>query len=130
MKNIRNLISYKKVYIDFCRQTHPSSQNGHILPQMVFWNFFNINRRTSARFSHSRINFVVIKLSPNALLFEKLQNECKNPSFFHKVACIRSDHAGAVVKVLHSWLYTLGGFGCTHIRQSSVQYFLELQKYV
>ncbi len=43
IKNIKNLISYKKVYNDFCRQTPPSPQNGHVLPQMVFHNFFNIN---------------------------------------------------------------------------------------
>ncbi len=29
------------------------------------------------------INFVLIKFSPNALLFKKLQNECKNPTFLH-----------------------------------------------
>ncbi len=45
-----------------------------------------------------RINFVFIKFSPKALLFEKLQNECKNPSLLHKATCIRSDHAGAVAK--------------------------------
>ncbi len=45
-----------------------------------------------------RINFVLIKFSPNALLFEKLQNECKSASFLHKVTCIRSDHAVAVAK--------------------------------
>ncbi len=32
MKNIQNLISYKKVDIDFCRQTPPSPRNGHVLP--------------------------------------------------------------------------------------------------
>ncbi len=45
-----------------------------------------------------RINFALIKFSTNALLFEKLQNECKNSSFLHKVTCIRSDHADAVAK--------------------------------
>ncbi len=39
-----------------------------------------------------------MKFSPNALLFEKLQNERENPSFLHKVTCIKSDHAGAVAK--------------------------------
>ncbi len=43
MKNTQNFISYKKVYIDFCRQTPPSPQNGHVLPQMVFGNFFSVN---------------------------------------------------------------------------------------
>ncbi len=28
----------------------------------------------------------------NALLSEKLRNECKNPSFLHKAMCIESDH--------------------------------------
>ncbi len=45
-----------------------------------------------------RINFILIKFSPNALLFEKLQNECENPSFLYKVICIRSEHACAVAK--------------------------------
>ncbi len=43
-----------------------------------------------------RISFVLEKFSPNALLFEKLQNEYKNSSFLHKVTCIWSNHAGAV----------------------------------
>ncbi len=52
-----------------------------------------------------RINLVLIKFSPNALLFEKLQNECKNPSFLHKVTCIRSDHEGAVTKFhIHAFI--------------------------
>ncbi len=43
-------------------------------------------------------NFILSKFLLNALLFEKLRNEYKSPSFFHKVTCIRSDHAGAIVK--------------------------------
>ncbi len=46
-----------------------------------------------------RINFVLIKFLPNALLFEKLQNECKNLSFLHKFTCIRSDLEGTVIKL-------------------------------
>ncbi len=34
MKNIQSLISYKKGYIDFCRQTAPSFQNSLVHPQM------------------------------------------------------------------------------------------------
>ncbi len=30
----------KKDYIDFCRQTPPSPQNGHVLPRMCFWRIF------------------------------------------------------------------------------------------
>ncbi len=45
-----------------------------------------------------RINFVLIKFLPNALLFEKLQNEWKNPIFLHKVTYIRPDHTGGVAK--------------------------------
>ncbi len=45
-----------------------------------------------------RINFVLIKFLPNALLIEKLQNECKNPSFLHTVTWIRSDHTRTVPK--------------------------------
>ncbi len=40
IKNIQSLISYKKGYIDFCRQTPPSPQNGHVHLQMVFHSFF------------------------------------------------------------------------------------------
>ncbi len=39
MKNIQNADVYKIGYIDFCRQTPPSSQNGHVLPQMGFSQF-------------------------------------------------------------------------------------------
>ncbi len=44
-----------------------------------------------------RINFILIKFLPNAL-FEKLQNECKNSSFLHKVTRVRLDQAGTVIK--------------------------------
>ncbi len=40
MKNIQNLISYKKGYIDFSRQTSLSTQNSHVFPEMIFHNFF------------------------------------------------------------------------------------------
>ncbi len=50
--------------------------------------------------------FLPIKFSPNTLLIEKLQNECKNPSLFHRVTCIRSDHAGAVAKFhIHGFIF-------------------------
>ncbi len=55
IKNISNLIFYKNVYIDFCCQTPPSPQNGHVFPQMVFHNFFNIHWRTSAKFSSLKV---------------------------------------------------------------------------
>ncbi len=55
IKNIQNLNSYKKVYIDFCCQTPSSSQNCHVLLQIVFRNFFNLNWRTSASFSCSKV---------------------------------------------------------------------------
>ncbi len=45
-----------------------------------------------------RKKFVLIKFLPNALLIEKLQNECKSPSLHYKVTCIRSDHAGTIAK--------------------------------
>ncbi len=54
-KNIQNIISLKIVYTDFCCQTPPSPQNGNVIPQVVFFNFFNINWRTSARFSCSKV---------------------------------------------------------------------------
>ncbi len=34
-----------------------------------------------------RINFVLAKFSLNVLFFKKLQNECENPSFHHKLTC-------------------------------------------
>ncbi len=40
MKNMKNLNTYKKGYINFGRQTLPSLQNGHVLPQMSFSQFF------------------------------------------------------------------------------------------
>ncbi len=39
-----------------------------------------------------RINFVLIKFSLNALIFERSQNKCKNLSFLHKTTCIESEH--------------------------------------
>ncbi len=39
------------------------------------------------------INFILIKFLLNALLFEKLQNECKNLSLLHKATCINLDHS-------------------------------------
>ncbi len=43
MKNIQNLISYKKGSIDFCHQMALSPQNGHALPKMVLqFSFENI----------------------------------------------------------------------------------------
>ncbi len=35
----------------------------------------------------------------NAVLFEKLQNECKNPPFLHKALCIQSDHGTMKMKM-------------------------------
>ncbi len=35
----------------------PSPQNGHVFPKMFFQNFFNINWRTSARFSCSKVHW-------------------------------------------------------------------------
>ncbi len=48
MKNIQNLISYKKIYI--------APQNCHVLLQICFSQFFNINWRTSTRFSCSKVH--------------------------------------------------------------------------
>ncbi len=58
-----------------------------------------------------RINFILIKFSLNALLFEKSWNECKNPSFLHKTMCIQSDHGS--MKMWHclstfTTLYCMG----------------------
>ncbi len=39
IKNIQNLISYKKVYIYFCCQSSSFPQNCHVLPQLVFHYF-------------------------------------------------------------------------------------------
>ncbi len=95
MKTIQNFISYKKDYIDFCCQTTPSLQNGHVLPQIVFRNFFNIHEvllLESILFRKKilwRINMVLIKFSLNVLLFEKLRNECKILPFFQRL-CVLS----------------------------------------
>ncbi len=51
----------QKIYIDFCGQTTPSCQNGHVIPQMVFHNFFNVNWKTSERISCSKVYSVEIK---------------------------------------------------------------------
>ncbi len=40
MKNIQNPNAYRKGSTDVCRQTLPPPQNGHVLPQMIFRNFF------------------------------------------------------------------------------------------
>ncbi len=45
-----------------------------------------------------RINFVLIKFLPNALLFDKLQNECKNLLLLHITCVPSSDPAEAVSK--------------------------------
>ncbi len=45
-----------------------------------------------------KINFVLIKFSLNALLFEKLWNEYKNPSFLHKAIRIESDHGSMKIR--------------------------------
>ncbi len=45
-----------------------------------------------------RINFVLIKFSLNALLFEKSQNEWKNLSSLREVTRIKSNYIGAVAK--------------------------------
>ncbi len=110
MKNIQNLISYKKVYIDFCRQT-PLPLKMVMSPVNGFSQFFQHKLKNIRKVFLLgniliwrkilwRINFVLIKFLPNSLLFEKLQNGCKNPSFLHQVTCIRSDHAGTIAKFL------------------------------
>ncbi len=76
MKQIQNLISYNKVYTDFCRQTPPSPQNDHILSQMVFRNFFNINWRTSVRCSYSKIYSFERKFMENKLHSYKIFAKC------------------------------------------------------
>ncbi len=146
MKNIQNLISYKKVYIEFYRQTPRLSKwscpptNGFsqffqhklknirevfllesiLIRKEILWRI-NIVPKIVAKCIRCLAGRMVMhacqigptdtappcpgsplraswKPLPNALLFEKLQNEYKNPSFLHKVTCIRSDHTGAVVK--------------------------------
>ncbi len=108
IKNIQSLISYKKAYIDFCHQISSFSKNGHLsligLSQFFQHKLKNIREvfllegKLIRKKILWRINFVFIKFSPNALLFEKLQHECKNPSFLYKVTCIKLDHTGTVAK--------------------------------
>ncbi len=105
MKNIQKLISYKKVNIDFCLQTSkwpcPTTNGLSQFFQHKLKNIRKVFLLESLLIRKKilwRINFVLIKFSPNALLFQKLQDECKKTSFLHKVICIRLDHAGAVAK--------------------------------
>ncbi len=52
-----------------------------------------------------RLNLLFTKFLLNTLLFEKVWNECKNPSFLHKVTCIRLDHTGIVAKLhIHGFI--------------------------
>ncbi len=85
MKNIQNLISYKKVYVDFCRQT-PLPLKMVMSSHKWYFTIFSEHKLKNIHevFLHEsilirkkilwRINFVLIQFAPNALLFEKLQN--------------------------------------------------------
>ncbi len=88
-KNIQNLISYKKVNVDFCNQT-PLPLKMVMSSHEWFSQFFQHKLKNICEVFLLasiliwkkilwRINFVLTKFSPNALLFKKLQNECKNP---------------------------------------------------
>ncbi len=61
MKNIQNLISYKNVCIDFCRQIPPSLQNDRELPRMVSRNFFFNEEHPrgfpASKYTHSKRKF-------------------------------------------------------------------------
>ncbi len=109
MKNMQSLISYKIVYIDFCWQTPLIPSKWSCLRTNGYSQFFQHKLKNIREIYLLesiliwkkilwRIDLVLIKFSPNALLFQKLQNECKNPSFLHEVTRIRSDHTGAVAK--------------------------------
>ncbi len=85
MKNIQNLIFYKKVYIDFCCQT-PLSLKMVVSSHNWFFAIFSHKLKNickvfllesilSRKKILWRINFFLIKFSPNTLLFEKLQNQ-------------------------------------------------------
>ncbi len=54
-----------------------------------------------------RINFVLIKFSLKTLFFEKLWNECKNPSFLHKAMCMESGHGSMEMRRCFSTFMTL-----------------------
>ncbi len=53
------------------------------------------------------INFVTIKFSLNALVFEKSWKECKNPSFLYKAMSIQSDHRSKEMRRCLSTFVTL-----------------------
>ncbi len=59
------------------------------------------------------MNFVLIKFSLNALLFEKSWDESKNPSFLHKAVGIESDTGSMKMqRCLSTFIaLTLGSFG-------------------
>ncbi len=115
----------------------PASHSGHVLSANGFSQLFQHklkNIRKVFLFESIlirkkmlwRINFVLIKFSPNAILFEKLQNECKNPAFLHKVTCIRPEPSRRSCQVSHSWLYTLGCFDNAYVNCNMIGLVLHI----
>ncbi len=98
MKNIQNLISYKKFIA-----IHPLPLK-MVLSHKWFFTIVSIlieehpRGFPAWRYTRSNENFMENKLYSCKISPEKLQNECKNPSFLHKVICIRLDRAGTVAK--------------------------------
>ncbi len=81
-----------------------------------------------------RINFVLIKFSLNALLFEKSWNECKNPSFHHKAMCNESDHGSTKMRCCLSTfvaLYTrkLWYWSYSYSAAASQEFSRDLQRF-
>ncbi len=121
MRNIRNLISYESLHW-FLSPEKPFLSKWSCPPESDFPQFFqrklkNIRYVFLLESIHIRkkilwkINFDIIKFPSNALLFEKLQNECKNPPFLPKVTYLRSDHKGLVAKFYIRGFDLYGGFG-------------------
>ncbi len=62
---------------------------------------------------------MLIKFFLNKILLEKVQNECKKPSFLHKDTCTGKQKCG--VAFLNSQFFTLGGFGLTCSSDSTIE---------
>ncbi len=72
MKNIQNLIYYKKGYIDFCHQTPPSLENGHILPhfpQKRLYSFLSSDAPFSQKWLYPQKLFFIVVLKSIVCLF-------------------------------------------------------------
>ncbi len=83
MKNIQNLISYEKGYIDFCRQTLPFPRKGHMPPQMVFRSIFQKNLLVKYPVPNSWLKKVILIFSVKRPLSLKIIKCAPRTVFIH-----------------------------------------------